>query len=113
MENRIAENIVERLSQHFTPSYIYTEQSELPYCVYEIEEEQAVMTKQGLSGWRADATVYLAAASEAESVEMKDKALTVLMARDGRFVVNVSSVQPAFAEEQWLQKISFQITQLF
>ena len=113
MENRIAENIVERLSKHFTPSYIYTEQASLPYCVYEIEQESPIYVKSGLSGWRADVTVYLAAISEADSVDMKDKALSVLMARDGRFIINVTSVQPAFADEQWLQKIDLQVTQLY
>lgn len=113
MENRIAENVVERLSQHFIPSYIYTEQSSLPYCVYEVEQESPIYTKTALSGWKADVTVYLAAATEAESVEMKDKALAVLMARDGRYIYNISSVQPTFAEEQWLQKIDIQVTQLY
>ena len=113
MENRIAENIVERLSKHFAPSYIYTEQASLPYCVYEIGQISPKYTKAGISGWIADVTVYLAAGTEAESVEMKDKALSALTARDGRFVINISSVQPAFADEQWLQKIDLQVTQLY
>jgi hypothetical protein len=112
MENRIAENIVERLSRHFTPSYIYTEQSSLPYCVYEITQESPVYAKSGIIGYKAECTVYLAAATEAASVEMKDNALAVLAERDKRFAINISSVQPAFGEDQWLQKIDFQVTQL-
>lgn len=112
MENRIAENIVERLSRYFTPSYIYTEQSSLPYCVYEITQESPVYAKSGIIGYKAECTVYLAAATEAASVEMKDNALAVLTERDKRFAINISSVQPAFGEDQWLQKIDFQVTQL-
>ena len=112
MENRIYENIVERLSKHFTPSYVYTEQSSLPYCVYEVTQESLVYAKSGLIGYKAEATVYLAAATESASVEMKNKALSVLQERENRFVINISSVQPAFGDDQWLQKIDFQITQL-
>lgn len=84
----------------------------MPYCVYELVNEAPVYTKLALSGWRAEATIYLAAATESESVQMKEKALSLLMARDGSCIININSVQPAFAEEQWLQKIDFQITQL-
>lgn len=112
MANRIAEEIVARLSQHFTPSYIYTEQDELPYCVYEIAQQTPLYCKSGVYGYRADVTVYLAAASEQQSVEMKDQALAVLSERKAGWVVNITSVQPAFAEDQWLQKIDFTITQL-
>lgn len=113
MENKIAENIVERLSKHFAPSYIYTENAALPYCVYEINGMVPKYTKKGLNGWMADVSVYLAADTEAMSVEMKDKALSALTARDARYTVTISSVQPAFAEEQWLQKIDLQITQMY
>lgn len=113
MENKIYENIVERLSKHFTPSYIYTEQSSLPYCVYEVAQESPVYAKSGIIGYKAEATVYLAAATEEASVEMKKKALSVLSERQRQFAISITSVQPAYGEDQWLQKIDFQITQLY
>lgn len=113
MENRIYEHIVERLSKHFTPSYIYTEQSSLPYCVYEVSQESPVYAKSGTIGYKADATVYLAAATEGQSTEMKNTALSLLNERSKQFTINVTSVQPAFGDDQWLQKIDFTVTQLY
>ena len=42
--NKIAEHIVERLSE-YNPYYMYAEQESLPYCVYYVASEAPILTK--------------------------------------------------------------------
>lgn len=112
MESKIAEHIVSRLEGFVTPYYEYAEQLTLPYCVFEVEQEEPVYTKAGISGYSAEVSIYLAAATEAEALQLKDKAMAALAQRRAGFMVKVNSSQPAFAEEQWLWKIDSTITQL-
>ena len=112
MQNRIAEHIVTILSPVIVPSYMYDQQHGLPYCVYEIDQMEPRMAKSGPIGYNATVSIYLAASSEGESEKLKDKVLAVLGKRVDGFVINVNAVQPAFAEEQWLQKIDINVKQL-
>lgn len=112
MQNRIAEHIVSRLSQVIEVSYMYDEQRALPYCVYEIDQVVPRMAKRGPIGYDATVSIYLAAASERESEELKGKVMAALQERVRGFVVVVNAVQPAFADEQWLQKIDINVKQL-
>ena len=91
---------------------MYAEQDVMPYCVYEVNQIEPIMAKKGVMGWNADISIYLAAESESDSVELKDKVLEALNKRVPGFVINVNAVQPAFAEEQWLQEIDINAKQL-
>lgn len=112
MQSKIEEHIVARIKPIITPSYMYAEQDAMPYCVYEVNQIEPIMAKKGVMGWNADISIYLAAQSESDSVELKDKVLEQLNKRVQGFVINVNAVQPAFAEEQWLQKIDINAKQL-
>lgn len=112
MANRIAEEVTNRLSTFITPSFIYTEQTELPYCVYEVAQDTPLYAKDGIYGYRADVTVYLAADTEEKATQLKDKAVEALNTRREGYVINITSVQPAYGEDQWLQKIDCTVTQL-
>lgn len=111
MANRIAEHIVSRLEPIITPYFMYCEQQALPYCVYEMANEAIVVSKSGVIGYSSDATVYLAAATEDHAQQLKEQVLEALLKKDNEFVINVTAMQPAFAEEQWLWEIDFNITQ--
>lgn len=110
--NKIAEHIVERLNE-FNPYYMYAEQERLPYCVYEIASESPIYTKHGIAGWKAEATVYLAESSESKAQQFKEKVLAILGEKRQGYTIVITSMQPAFAEEQWLWKVDFSITQYF
>lgn len=112
MQSRIEEHIVSRLKPIITPSYMYDEQGSLPYCVYEVTSCQPVMAKRGPIGYTATASIYVAAKSEKESVALKDRILQAITERVSGYVVNVDAVQPAYTEEQWLQKIDINVKQL-
>lgn len=112
MQSRIEEHIVTRLQPIITPSYMYDEQGALPYCVYEVENLQPIMAKRGPIGYTASVSIYLVAKSEAESVSLKDNVLNALAEKQAGFVINVDAVQPAFAEDKWLQKIDINVKQL-
>ena len=112
MQSKIEEHIVARIKPIITPSYMYAEQDVMPYCVYEVNQIEPIMAKKGVMGWNADISIYLAAESESDSVELKDKVLEALNKRVPGFVINVNAVQPAFAEEQWLQEIDINAKQL-
>lgn len=111
MVNRIAEHIVTRLEPIITPYFMYCEQQTLPYCVYEMANEAVINSKSGVVGYSSDATVYLAAATEDHAQQLKEQVLEALLKRDNEFIINITAMQPAFAEEQWLWKIDFNITQ--
>lgn len=112
MQSRIEEHIVSRLKPIITPSYMYDEQGSLPYCVYEVTSCQPVMAKRGPIGYTATASIYVAAQSEKESVALKDRILQAMIERVSGYIVNVDAVQPAYTEEQWLQKIDINVKQL-
>lgn len=112
MESKIAEHIVTRLESFITPYYEYAEQLPLPYCVFEVEQEQPLYSKLGVNGYKADVSVYLAAATEQQAQQLKNQAVEALTERRSGFMVAINSSQPAFAEEQWLWKIDLSITQL-
>ena len=110
--NRIAEHIVERLKD-YNPYYMYAEQESLSYCVYEVENEAPIFTKQGVIGWKADVAVYVAASSEPQAQQLKEEVAAKLLERIQGYTIVIGSMQPAFAEEQWLWKIDFSVTQHF
>lgn len=110
--NRIAEHIVERLKD-YNPYYMYAEQEALPYCVYEVENESAVITKHGIVGWRADVAVYLAVSTEPGAKQLKEEVVEKLQERIQGYTIVIASMQPSFADEQWLWKIDFSVTQHF
>lgn len=111
MISRIAEYIVFKLEPIATPYFMYCEQQSLPYCVYELANEVPLMTKGGIVGYTADVSIYLVASTEDEAQRLKQQVLDVLQQRDAGYIVNITAMQPAYAEEQWLWKIDFQITQ--
>ena len=110
--NKIAEHIVATLKE-YNPYYEYAEQQVLPYCVYEITSEAPVYTKHGIIGYTAEATVYLAAATEVKAQTLKEGVVSKLLVRQEGYTLKITSMQPAFAEEQWLWKIDISITQHF
>lgn len=110
--NKIAEHIVERLSE-YNPYYMYAEQESLPYCVYEVASEVPTLTKHGVAGWKSEATVYLAESTESKAQAFKDRVVARLNERIQGYTIVITSMQPAFAEEQWLWKIDFSVTQHF
>lgn len=110
--NKIAEHIVTRLKD-YNPYYMYAEQMALPYCVYEVTSNTPQRTKHGIIGYTADASVYVAAASESKATDMKNGVVAELSKREPGYTVIISGEEAAFAEEQWLWKIDITITQHF
>ena len=110
--SKIAEHIVTRLKE-YNPYYIYAEQVSLPYCVYEITSETPIRSKHGIIGYTADASVYVAAATETEVTAIKFGVVTQLSKREPRYTVLITGEEATFAEEQWLWKIDIRITQHF
>lgn len=90
---------------------MYCEQQKLPYCVYEMANEAVINSKGGVIGYSSDATVYLAAATEEHAQQLKEQVQEALLQRDRNYIINITAMQPAYAEEQWLWKIDLNITQ--
>ena len=109
-ESRVEELVVEIVSPICPISLLVDYEVTPPFCAYEVTNSTPTYTKQGISGWISDVSVYYVHSVEQTATANKREILRALATyTSSQTCINIENVTETFDDGYFAWEIDFQV----